>query len=278
MKSIKLSGMAITALAVLGMVAVGCPRPPGAVLSLVVTSSLSETSPVTKGDGTCTEIDDDDISALNITIEEIQLERMGEGGTSVLTVFEGPAVVSLMNEAEISELLRTVRVPVGTYVSATLFVSNVQVAITSAPTTFVNVDVPNNGAFSMPITLMTDGGGQTLVVFELGNAICQLVGGGLELNADFDVEFATELEEVHAEGQVDDDPFTQNRLELETADFEITVDFSTVAGIFLPTDNATPTGTVADLVPGAQIRVIGTMTTNWMLLADQIEILRFDDA
>ena len=263
--------------AALGALALGCPRPPAAVLSLVVTSTLAETTPLPKGDGTCAEIDDDDIAGLNITIDEIQLERETDAGVSIQTIFRGPVVVSLMNASETTALIDIVGIPPGTYVNATIFLSNVQMALTTAPTIFLDVDLPN-GTLSMPITLMTDGGGQCLLVFELDNAICQFaVGGDYQLNTDLDVEFATELENVEVQGRIDDDPFVQERFELENAEYEVTVDFSTLAGIFLPTDGAAPTGTVADLEQEALVRVTGTLMPNSLIDADIIEILEFDD-
>ena len=252
----------------------GCPRPATTKLSIVLKSTLAEASSPPKGAGTCAEIPGEHIAALNITIDEIRIHfETNNGGTGAITVVEGPVVVSILDETKIIELIGAAIIPPGTYVGATLVISDVEVALPVAPAVFLDADVPDQGVLTTPFLLMTDGGGDCHMVFELRHTICQFAAdGGLQADTAIAFMFAAMLESVEAEGRIAE-VLDQERFKLENLRYELTVDYSMVSAIFLPADGMMPTGTVADLGEDALVRVTGTLETNGQFRAEVIEIL-----
>ena len=252
----------------------GCPPEPEVEpnVSFVVSSILGETSPPLKGNGLCLQIDDNDISQLIVFIDEIQLERDVNGTSDFITVFSLTKAIDLTNGPD---LTATALLPAGDYLSARVVVSNVQAAFDNDPNTLEDVALPNGGVFNLPLSLVIQPNGEGLFIIEFENVLCEQIGDMPEFNPTLDFLLATQIDDVEAVGEIEDDVF-EGQLELEGTQFRANIDTST-ALIFLPTDDQTPTGTQDDLDEDARVRVTGTLTAPNLLSADVIEIIEFGD-
>ncbi|NUM54521.1 MAG: hypothetical protein HUU46_12820 [Candidatus Hydrogenedentes bacterium] len=171
-------------------------------------------------------------------------------------------------------MFSTTDIPAGVYHRITLNIENPRLRLVSDPETEItDVHLTANGRLFVNTTFEIPEGGNSLIELMFnGVHLVRLGNGGYVLTPQLDASVTVSAADVTANGTIASVDDAADSLVLTLADGDVTVLYGGAA-IFLPADTDTPTGTEADLLPGASVEVVGTIDLDGVITASEIHVL-----
>jgi hypothetical protein len=206
-------------------------------------------------------------------LEEVE-DTPEDDGCSKVSVFTGAVDVNLLDLMGVSEILSSVDVPAGSYKKIRISIENPRLVLVSDPETIItDVHLTANGRLFISEEFELLEGEQNLLVLDFGGIhLVELGNGGFVLTPQLQADLQITSAVAETGGTIESVDETTGMVVLALADGTVEVIY-TGAAIYLPTDTDTPTGTVADLQPGVDVEVQGTLFVDGSITATAIYIL-----
>ncbi len=269
------------------LVAAGCPRPTNGMAKVTTVFTAAEAPKAAYASALLSDpknLDLSEVESLLVTVTEVVLDRCedveeeeseakDECGDKV-SVFTGAVDVDLVDLMGVSEILSSVDVPAGAYTKIRLSIENPRLVRASDPeTVHTNVHLTANGRVFINGQFELEAGEQHLLVLDMGGIhIAELGNGGFVLTPQLRATLQVTSAAASVTGVIESIDETAGTLILALTEGTVEVAY-TGASIYLESDTDTPTGTVADLLPGVEVQVNGTLFLDGSIAADTIVVL-----
>lgn len=242
-----------------------------ALLSAVVPKAVVATEEIYSLTVKVTEIslhtDDDDDEG----DDEGDDDKSHHGG---VVVFEGSQDLELLSLEGLSEVFSTAEIPAGTYSQIQLSIENPRLRLNDDPETEItNIKLTANGRLFVSETFEVPEEGNSLIELTFEDLHLVRNGNGrFVLTPQLRANIAVSSADVAATGTIASVDADDDSMVVTLVEGDVTVLYAG-ASIFLPADIDTPTGTEADLVPGVNVEIIGTIDTDGIITASEIHLI-----
>ena len=196
-----------------------------------------------------------------------------EGDDDSVVIFQGSQDIDLVSLDNLSQVFSTNSIPAGTYHGITLKISNPRLRLASDPNTEItdihltcNDHLFINADFEIP-----EGGNSLIKLTFNGVHLIREGNGSYVLTPQLDASITVTDANVTVDGAIASVDSGASSFTVTLADGDVTVLYGG-AGIFLPADTDTPTGTAADLTVGATVNVVGTIDADGVVTATEIHV------
>ena len=218
-----------------------------------------------------------EIESLVVTIDSIELEQITDDGGNTVPIITEPFEIDLFNLVGMAELLNVTDVLAGAYSSVMMSLSNPRLVLVADPEAVItNVQLSNDGHFTMAMDLIFEAGDVPSLVLGLsGMRMNELNDGTFAHMSDFQVTVEDDTASTMLVGIIQDLNQEDNTFSLNSGHMEMDVLY-TDSVTFLPDDVEFPTGSEHDLINGALVVVLGTLSADHKLIAEVIIVRSFD--
>lgn len=219
-----------------------------------------------------------DVESLVVTIDEILLAQETDDGVQQVSIFSDTIQVDLITLQGFPEVIDSALIPVGSYSSVTLVISDATLLLAGPPPVFSeDVVLPDGGRFTFAVDFVVALDQEGILQLDVGAInIIQTGPSEFEFIPDFQVDVSLDQVAVQVQGEIVSVDLVANTFVLSRDDINLVIEFSTAA-IFLPDDLDVATGIAADLTPGAEVLVVGTLSADETVSADTVEIDEFGE-
>ncbi|MBX7257475.1 MAG: DUF4382 domain-containing protein [Candidatus Hydrogenedentes bacterium] len=273
-------------LAAVVLTAAGCPAsPPEKTDSKVSVVFGSNVDPAKKAASDaqslqekCEEVPDV-YSSLTVTVTDLSVDYAGVdppsgGEVENIPLLSEPVEVDIfhLDETGLSKVLNSVELPAGYYTALHVSFENPRLLVQLAGQDILfDLQITAQGSLTINTTFQLPENDCVLLV-DFGGIHLSLDGqGALILTPNITVEILESGTSIEAEGTIKSVNTDNQTLVLDIGLVNAKVDYS-AAGIYLPTDTYTPSGTEADLVTGAEVTVAGVIGSDGVIQANTITI------
>jgi len=191
-----------------------------------------------------------------------------------VVIFSGSQDIDLVSLDNVSQVFSATDIPAGVYHRITLKISDPRLRLASDPgTEITDIHLTCNDRLFVDADFEIPEGGNSLIKLTFnGVHLVREGNGSYVLTPQLDATVSVTSADVSATGTIASADLDADSLVVTLADGDVTVLYAGAA-IFLPADTDTPTGTEADLVPGASVEVVGTIDADGVITASEIRVL-----